>query len=804
VTAIVWASPLGETRYAPEQLPLEIGGSERDDLRIEGVGEATVAVLGSFDGRVFVRSTPSADVSVNDAPLVGSHFLVSRDSIRLGSTRIRCEERDGALALVVTEAGAATPAGADAPAAGHPDDRDDPVVPVEYQPVVQRQARTERRGPDWRVVGIGATAALLGVLLWFSLTAVSVRVASDPPADDLDLPRTLLKLQLGDRLLVRPGEHRLVVEKQGYYTLESVIEVGEASSQQLEFTLEKRPGLLRLTTEPDAGALVSVDGTEVGTTPLEPFELRPGSHALQIQAPRYVTWEGEIEIEGGDVEQALALELTQAWSSVSVTSTPPGAALRVGDEDLGTTPLTFELLAGEYELEAALAGYKRFATALHVDPNRPLALDDIVLELADARLRLTSEPAGAQVMVDESLAGRTPLELELATGEPHTLTLFKPGFELVTREVELERGEERELSLQLPPRYGVIELQLSPPDAEVTVAGLQVDASTGKLRLLALPQQIRVSKSGYAPRTLGVTPRPGAPQRLEVRLLTLAEHQKATTKREIVTRRGQTLRLVGPGSLVMGAPRGEPGRRPNENQVSVELTQPFYIGVREITNREFREFRPEPRSSPFSGRALDGPDQPVTSVSWQDAARYCNWLSGQEGLPPAYVERAGQLVPRPQPGTSYRLPTEAEWTWVARYAGGGESLRYPWGDELPPPSGSGNYADVSASSLVANAMGAYNDGFVVTAPVGSSKPNAVGVFDLGGNVAEWMQDFYTVYPRASSGSLVDPSGPADGAHHVIRGSSWMHWSVTQLRFAYRDYGNEGRVDVGFRIARYAH
>jgi hypothetical protein len=533
VTAIVWASPLGETRYAPEQLPLEIGGSERDDLRIEGVGEATVAVLGSFDGRVFVRSTPSADVSVNDAPLVGSHFLVSRDSIRLGSTRIRCEERDGALALVVTEAGAATPAGADAPAAGHPDDRDDPVVPVEYQPVVQRQARTERRGPDWRVVGIGATAALLGVLLWFSLTAVSVRVASDPPADDLDLPRTLLKLQLGDRLLVRPGEHRLVVEKQGYYTLESVIEVGEASSQQLEFTLEKRPGLLRLTTEPDAGALVSVDGTEVGTTPLEPFELRPGSHALQIQAPRYVTWEGEIEIEGGDVEQALALELTQAWSSVSVTSTPPGAALRVGDEDLGTTPLTFELLAGEYELEAALAGYKRFATALHVDPNRALALDDIVLELSDARLRLTSEPAGAQVMVDESLAGRTPLELELATGEPHTLTLFKPGFELVTREVELERGEERELSLQLPPRYGVIELQLSPPDAEVTVAGRQVDASTGKLRLLALPQQIRVSKSGYAPRTLGVTPRPGAPQRLEVRLLTLAEHQKATTKREI-------------------------------------------------------------------------------------------------------------------------------------------------------------------------------------------------------------------------------------------------------------------------------
>jgi formylglycine-generating enzyme required for sulfatase activity len=153
-------------------------------------------------------------------------------------------------------------------------------------------------------------------------------------------------------------------------------------------------------------------------------------------------------------------------------------------------------------------------------------------------------------------------------------------------------------------------------------------------------------------------------------------------------------------------------------------------------------------------------------------------------------------------GNGYRLPTESEWAWAARFAGENGGRRYPWGDDLPPPTGSGNYADRSASSILANTMSAYNDGFAVSAPVGSANPNGAGLYDLGGNVAEWVQDFYTIYPRRSTGSLRNPMGPQDGAHHVIRGSSWMHWSVTQLRFAYRDYGTEGRVDVGFRIVRY--
>jgi formylglycine-generating enzyme required for sulfatase activity len=681
---------------------------------------------------------------------------------------------------------------------------DEPITPIAYRPVVERAPGATRPAIGRRGVALSTGAAALAVLLWFSLTAVSVQVVIDPPPDDIDLPRTLLKFQIADRLLLRPGGHRLSAERSGYFPLETTLEVGDAPEQEFSFALVKLPGTLTVRVSPAQAALVQIDGEELPGDPPPPLELTPGLHRVSVQAPRYVAHEGEIEIEGGGVAQTLEVELTPAWSTVTLSSLPSGALMRAGDLELGRTPGSYELLAGEHTLEAELPGYKTWRGELVVAANQPLTLAEIILQQADGRLLLRSTPPDAHVTLGDLAAGRTPLELDVVSEETHAVTLFKPGYELATREVRIESGEELTLTVPLVPRFGTVELSVFPPDAEVRVGGKPMDARAGPLRLLAVPQSIRISKPGYAPRTLDITPRAGLPKRVEVRLRTIAEEKQASVQREIQSSQGQKLVLVEPGSFEMGSPRGEPGRRPNENQHAVELTRPFYIGVTEVTNREFRQFRPEHRSLPYAGQDLDGDSQPVTSLSWEDAARFCNWLSAREGLPPAYVERAGRLAATRPMGRGYRLPTEAEWAWVARFAGGSGGRRYPWGNELPPPPGSGNYADGSASTLVANALTSYQDGFAVAAPVASGKPNAVGVFDLGGNVAEWVQDFYTLKRAGPSGVPDrDPLGPAEGAHHVIRGSSWMHWSERQLRFAYRDYGNEGRVDVGFRIARYA-
>jgi formylglycine-generating enzyme required for sulfatase activity len=149
------------------------------------------------------------------------------------------------------------------------------------------------------------------------------------------------------------------------------------------------------------------------------------------------------------------------------------------------------------------------------------------------------------------------------------------------------------------------------------------------------------------------------------------------------------------------------------------------------------------------------------------------------------------------------LPTEAEWAWAARFAAGASNGRFPWGDDAEPPPGSGNYADASAAGIVSSALLSYRDDFPVAAPVGANGANSLGLFDVGGNVAEWIHDRYQIYTDSSSANPAkDPVGPETGGLRVIRGSSWKHASETQLRLAYRDYGKEGREDLGFRVVRY--
>ena len=179
---------------------------------------------------------------------------------------------------------------------------------------------------------------------------------------------------------------------------------------------------------------------------------------------------------------------------------------------------------------------------------------------------------------------------------------------------------------------------------------------------------------------------------------------------------------------------------------------------------------------------------------------FCNWLSEKDGLQPFYQVRDGKVLGATPGAAGYRLPTEAEWEWAARFQSGAMT-RFTWGEALPPPAKSGNFADQSSVGLVAQVLEKYQDGYPVSSPVGSFPPNGKGLWDMDGNVAEWVHDWYDV-PVDQVSAMTDPQGPAGGQHRVIRGASWAHGTVTELRLSFRDYGTEGRDDVGFRIARY--
>lgn len=262
--------------------------------------------------------------------------------------------------------------------------------------------------------------------------------------------------------------------------------------------------------------------------------------------------------------------------------------------------------------------------------------------------------------------------------------------------------------------------------------------------------------------------------------------------------------LLPATKFTMGASRREYGYRTNETQHDVVLSRPYLLAARETTNREFREFKPAHAAVTATGEPLDKDEQPVANISWQDAALYCNWLSAREQLPPFYHVEAGKVVGFNSAATGYRLPTDAEWEWAARGHADGTMVIFAWGDEFAVPKRFGNYADRSARPLLARVLTDYDDGFRVAAPPGSFAPNAWGLHDMSGNIAEWVHDVYDIELQDhDDGAAENPLGKPAGRFHVIRGSSWAHSGVSELRLAFRDYSDRSREDVGFRVARYA-
>jgi formylglycine-generating enzyme required for sulfatase activity len=495
--------------------------------------------------------------------------------------------------------------------------------------------------------------------------------------------------------------------------------------------------------------------------------------------------------------------LTPSWAPISVTSEPAGAEVLVDGRPIAVTPAVLELTAGEREIELRLPGYNAWQQQVRVFADQPQTLDPVVLSLADGRLVLATTPADATVYINGEHRGRTPVDLRLPPNTDYHLMLTKRGYQSIEQDLRLPPGGRQSLNLELAPELGVVEVKTMPEQAEVYVGDRLAGVTPLKLDLMTIEQDVAVRLAGYAEVRQAITPRAGYPQTLSFDLEMLDAETGDGYARVVTTGLGQRLRLVPAGRFQMGSSRADDERRLNEVLHEVELTRAFYLAEREMTNAEYRHCVPGHDSGYFESQSLNGDDQPVVNVRIQQVFACLNQLSIEDGLQPVYIEEDGILVPTRPLRSGYRLATEAEFAWAARAAGRGEAepLRFAWGEELPPPDRVENLADLSAEDILPNTMVTYADGYSVSAPVGSYSPNAAGLFDMGGNVAEWVQDYYDPLSGSDGAQVTDPLGPLSGRSSVVRGPSWRSATIRQLRLSYRDYENDARPDLGFRIAR---
>ncbi len=664
------------------------------------------------------------------------------------------------------------------------------------------RASAETRRPLLRLNPVTAFVGLIFLVLAaaaiFMFTARAVTIVISPDPDQLEIET--FHYELGGRYLMLPTEHSFIATKAGFHPLRVNFEVTSDENQTFSYEMRELPGKLSVRTEPDVAGEVFIDQIAVGTTPLSLDEIEPGLHDISIRTDRYLDFDTEITTLGQRHDNVLIAPLLPAWAEITITTEPSGANVSVNGEPLGVTPGTVEILEGYRIVEINKPGYKTFETNVEVKAGVDQTLPPVLLERADGRVSLRSSPAGANITLNGRYRGQTPLSLVLAPNQNYKLELTKAGFEPLSRQLNIKPEEDLSLVENLTPILGALRLSVEPANSTVSIDGVAQQSLNQRISLTAKPHEIRVTAPGYADYYATITPQPGHTQQLVIRLQTEAEAKAAAIPTTIETSVGVALNLIIPDKLEMGAGRREPGRRSNEIQKQVELTRAYYLSTTEVTNLQYKQFDSGHDSGVLGRALLSDDDRPVVNVSWNDAARFCNWLSEQEGLPAAYESVDGLMRGVEPMNTGYRLPTEAEWAWAARYAAGPEPSRFPWGDTMPPEEVSANYADESAANMVPYHIEGYTDNYRGPAPVQTYAANEFGIFDLAGNVAEWIHDFYSLsIPR---GVLTDPMGSEPSDYHVIRGSSYKHGRFSELRWTYRDYGSDPRADVGFRIARY--
>lgn len=273
--------------------------------------------------------------------------------------------------------------------------------------------------------------------------------------------------------------------------------------------------------------------------------------------------------------------------------------------------------------------------------------------------------------------------------------------------------------------------------------------------------------------------------------------------RSLVNSIGMRLTLIPSGEFLMGSLACEELHKIDEFQHRVRITRPFYLGIHEVTVRQYRQFveetgyRTQNEVSPRDECALDvsatlrvpkseltwrhpgfpQEDQhPVVYVNWHDAMAFCRWLRDKEGR-------------------EYRLPTEAEWEYACR---AGTVSRFYCGDAVADL-----FRVANVRHWVCNARGGVErlkQPHDYTTPVGTFEPSPFGLYDMHGNVWEWCSDWHDREYYAHS-ETNDPAGPARGDGRVVRGGSFRfpQWSARAANRA-AHLPAYALPDVGFRVA----
>ena len=669
------------------------------------------------------------------------------------------------------------------------------------QAIDQRIKQAQRKGIGVYLLSGGATVfVLLAFLLWlFFVKGFNVILGPNDAISTAKLELISGTAWVGDSKIYTLGGEIVIAASADTFETKT-ININNQSPSTIEIILSPSPAIITANVSLAGGESTQFDGlaaksqwfingqlVNIGERLVH--SVAPGNYQLAVKNDFF---EGSTQTISAERAQELSLvfDLTTIQGSISLQSEPAGAMVYLGDEALGTTPLSLPLAGGIYPFSVKSDAFETVTESIEVTTGFLHPRRNYQLSPKLAELNISASPNSGLLLINN--VEKTLGNHKLAANKTHRITYQKDGYSSYTKNLDLSIDKVTNINIDLERYFGTVELTTNVP-AGIKVNGQSAGSTPYKARLPSVAHTFEISAQGYRTVKRTLRPKPNQSVKQSISLLTEFVARRQEGRPLVANQLGINLLRFRGDAFTLGSPPNETGRRRNEHQIEVDFSRQFWVSDKEITQAQF---------AAFTGASGNTSKLPVTGISWLQAAEFCNWLSVQEGLPVFYRFANGRYQGPNKNSKGYRLPTEAEWEWLAKKSKRARSTVYVWGNQDTLRDNYGNFADQSRKGEQLIVIPEYNDGQKALAEVGTYKADRSGLFDLAGNVSEWVHDYYTTSLPNKQGVKVDYLGASQGDAWVIKGGNYESGRIRELRAAFREFSSSGKENIGFRIARY--